>query len=72
MGEGNWDLNTYWQVNHQGKALALEDASGNIVDVTSRYRVYRYEIEHRLVRGRETVTHGSPPPLVPTSYRKTF
>jgi len=48
MGEGNWDLNTYWRVNHQGKAPALEDGSGNIV-ATSRYRVYRYEIEHGLV-----------------------
>ena len=49
MGEGNWDLNTYWDVNHQGKAPALEDGSGNIVDAPSRYRVYRYEIEHGLV-----------------------
>jgi len=49
IGEGNWDLNTYWHVNHQGKAPALEDASGNTVDATSRYRVYRYEIEHGLV-----------------------
>ena len=47
MGEGNWDLNTYWDVNHQGMAPAL--ASGNIVDALSRYRVYRYEIEHGLV-----------------------
>jgi len=49
MGEGGWDLNTYWHVNHQGKAPALEDGSGNIVDAPSRYRVYRYEIEHGLV-----------------------
>jgi hypothetical protein len=47
MGAGNWDLNTYWDVNHQGKAPALEDGSGN--NPPSRYRVYRYEIEHGLV-----------------------
>jgi hypothetical protein len=48
MGEGDWDFNTYWQVNHgaDAGALAMVDggAAGNS-DVPSRYRVYRYEIE---------------------------
>src|SRR6516165_9748783 len=25
MGEGNWDLKTYWQVNHQGEAPTLDN-----------------------------------------------
>jgi hypothetical protein len=52
MGEGIWDFDTYWQVNHPGDAgpLALVDGgrAGN-TDVPGRYRVYRYEIERGLV-----------------------
>jgi Flp pilus assembly protein TadG len=46
MGEGNWDFDTYWQVNHgdSGPPPDLNGGSGN-ADVPSRYRVYRYEIE---------------------------
>jgi Flp pilus assembly protein TadG len=48
MGEGNWDFNTYWQVNHGANAgpSAMVDggAAGNS-NVPGRYRVYRYEIE---------------------------
>ena len=43
IGEGDWDLNTYWQVNHGGAPPARN------VDVTSRYQIYRYEIEHGYV-----------------------
>jgi hypothetical protein len=52
MGEGNWDLETYWQVNHGGVGPALSDLSGGSAasaGVPSRYRIYRYEIEHGLV-----------------------
>ena len=52
MGEGNWDLETYWQVNHGGAGPALSDLSGGSAasaGVPSRYRIYRYEIEHGLV-----------------------
>jgi Flp pilus assembly protein TadG len=47
MGEGNWDFNTYWQVNHGADAGPSAMADGGLVntDVPSRYRVYRYEIE---------------------------
>ena len=41
MGEGNWDFDSYWQVNH-GDSEPLQNLNGG---VPSRYRVYRYEIE---------------------------
>jgi Flp pilus assembly protein TadG len=47
MGEGNWDFDTYWQVNH-GDSGPPPDLNGGLAsnaDVPSRYRVYRYEIE---------------------------
>jgi len=41
MGEGNWDFDSYWQVNHGDS-----EPPQNLNDgVPSRYRVYRYEIE---------------------------
>jgi Flp pilus assembly protein TadG len=47
MGEGNWDFNTYWQVNHgdSGPPPNLDGGPASNADVPSRYRVYRYEIE---------------------------
>jgi Flp pilus assembly protein TadG len=48
MGEGNWDFNTYWQVNHggnSGPSAMLDGGPAGNTDVPSRYRVYRYEIE---------------------------
>src|SRR5262249_10602818 len=47
MGEGNWDFDTYWQVNHGDSALPsnLNGGPASNADVPSRYRVYRYEIE---------------------------
>jgi len=41
IGEGNWDFNTYWEVNHGGNS-----PPSDLTDVPSRFRVYRYEIEH--------------------------
>jgi len=52
MGEGNWDFNTYWKVNHigeDGTTPTLDSGPGSNADVPSRYRVYRYEIEQGLV-----------------------
>jgi len=46
IGEGNWDLNTYWQVNHGAPPPPdLNEGSASNTNVPSRYRVYRYEIE---------------------------
>jgi Flp pilus assembly protein TadG len=47
MGEGNWDFDTYWQVNHgdSGPPPNLNGGTASNDDVPSRYRVYRYEIE---------------------------
>jgi Flp pilus assembly protein TadG len=47
MGEGNWDFDTYWQVNHGDSGLRsnLNGGPASNADVPSRYRVYRYEIE---------------------------
>jgi len=52
MGEGDWDFDTYWQVNHGGEGRIPPIVNGGPpgdVDVPSRYRVYRHEIERRLV-----------------------
>jgi Flp pilus assembly protein TadG len=43
MGEGNWDFDTYWQVNHGADAGPPAMVDGG--PAPSRYRVYRYEIE---------------------------
>jgi Putative Flp pilus-assembly TadE/G-like len=43
MGEGNWDFDTYWQVNHGADAGPSAMLDGG--PAPSRYRVYRYEIE---------------------------
>jgi Flp pilus assembly protein TadG len=47
IGEGNWDFNTYWQVNHgaSGPPPNLNGGPASNADVPSRYRVYRYELE---------------------------
>jgi hypothetical protein len=48
MGEGNWDFDTYWQVNHGadgGPPPNFNGGPAGNADVLSRYRVYRYEIE---------------------------
>src|SRR5262245_50875909 len=47
MGEGNWDFDTYWQVNHGDSEPPpiLNGGAASNADVPSRYRVYRYEIE---------------------------
>jgi Flp pilus assembly protein TadG len=52
MGEGNWDFDTYWQVNHRsdaGPSAMVDGGPADNTDVPSRYRVYRYEIEQGLV-----------------------
>lgn len=48
MGAGDWDINTYWEVNHPTTALPTE-LSGTGVDQPTRYEVYRYEIDNGLV-----------------------
>jgi Flp pilus assembly protein TadG len=45
MGEGNWDFDTYWQVNHGDSEPPTNLNGGAASNVPSRYRVYRYEIE---------------------------
>jgi Flp pilus assembly protein TadG len=48
MGEGNWDFDAYWQVNHgadAGPSTMVDEGPAGTTDVPSRYRVYRYEIE---------------------------
>jgi Flp pilus assembly protein TadG len=55
MGNGVWDFDTYWQVNHDaaGRTPPLingEPASNS--NLPSRYNIYRYEIEQGLVGDR--------------------
>lgn len=58
IGSDNWDIDTYWAVNHPTipltsslmadmKSMAITSSPGSIVP--SRYDVYRYEIENNLV-----------------------
>ena len=51
MGEGNWDFDTYWQVNHGDSGLppTLNGGAASNADVPSRYRVYLHEIKQGLV-----------------------
>ena len=48
MGNGSWDFQTYWRVNHGGSGrppplVGGEPASNS--NLPSRYSIYRYEIE---------------------------
>lgn len=55
LGAGNWDFQTYWQVNHSGDGRpppAINGALASNTDPPTRYDVYRYEIEHGFVADR--------------------
>ena len=55
MGAGDWDFNTYWQVNHGGDGRPPPTANGapaNNANPPTRYEVYRYEIEQGFVADR--------------------
>jgi Flp pilus assembly protein TadG len=45
FGQGDWDVGTYWTVNHGDVPLPEFNAG----PPPSRYRVYRYEIDHGYV-----------------------
>ncbi|WP_332699113.1 TadE/TadG family type IV pilus assembly protein [Devosia sp.] len=53
MGDGNWDIDTYWEVNHPGVPLPVE-LSATGADQPTRYEVYRYEIDNDLVADEST------------------
>jgi hypothetical protein len=55
MGDGDWDFDTYWQVNHGADGRAppvINGAQASNTNVPSRYSVYRYEIEQDVVADR--------------------
>jgi hypothetical protein len=55
MGIGDWDVETYWQVNHGADARPLPVINGVVASNASppsRYSVYRYEIEQGYVGDR--------------------
>jgi hypothetical protein len=55
MGNGDWDFETYWQVNHGSAGRPSPTIDGNLVDndsLVSRYDIYRYEIEQGYVDDR--------------------
>jgi hypothetical protein len=55
MGQGNWDFETYWQVNHGADGRAKPTINGSLAnnsDPPSRYSVYRYEIDQGIVADR--------------------
>jgi hypothetical protein len=55
MGNGDWDFETYWQVNHGGAGRPLPTIEGSPVNndnLVSRYRIYRYELEQGYVGDR--------------------
>jgi hypothetical protein len=60
VGNGTWDLNTYWSVNHNGAAPPA------ILVGKSRYAVYQYEIANNLLTGATNTSPGLPshnPPI---------
>ncbi|HLH98093.1 MAG TPA: pilus assembly protein TadG-related protein [Xanthobacteraceae bacterium] len=55
MGEGDWDFETYWQVNHGADGRPRPTINGSLASNASppsRYAVYRYEIEQGYVGDR--------------------
>jgi Flp pilus assembly protein TadG len=55
MGQGNWDFETYWQVNHGADGRAIPSINGSVAsnaNPPSRYDVYRYEIDQGYVADR--------------------
>ncbi len=69
IGSGNWDIATYWEVNHPSVTLTSEmliemnsrpGAQSPGASVPSRYDVYRYEIENDLV-ATASQGDGTPP-----------
>jgi hypothetical protein len=55
MGNGDWDFETYWQVNHGADGRPTPVINGRVASNSSppsRYTVYRYEIEQGYVADR--------------------
>jgi hypothetical protein len=55
MGDGRWDFDTYWQVNHGGAGRQPPIVNGSPAtnsNLPSRYGIYRYEIEQGMVEDR--------------------
>jgi Flp pilus assembly protein TadG len=55
MGDGRWDFDTYWQVNHGAAGREPPTVNGspaNNSNLLSRYGVYRYEIEQGMIEDR--------------------
>jgi len=64
MGNGNWDFDTYWQVNHgaEGRdAPTINGEPANNSNPPSRYGVYRYEIEQGYIGDRSPGGEGGAP-----------
>jgi hypothetical protein len=52
MGNGEWDFDTYWQVNHGAAGRdppIINGAPASNSNLPSRYSIYRYEIDYGLV-----------------------
>ncbi|RWP92396.1 MAG: hypothetical protein EOR11_03475 [Mesorhizobium sp.] len=58
LGDGNWDLNTYWSTNFGGAAKPASWATTK----PTRYEVYRYEISAGLVGTASTGGERGTPP----------
>jgi hypothetical protein len=55
VGAGDWDFDTYWQVNHSGDGRAAPNINGapaSNANPPPRYDVYRYEIANGFVSDR--------------------
>jgi hypothetical protein len=55
IGAGDWDFDTYWQVNHGGDGRGppmVDGAPASNANPPGRYAVYRYEIEQGYVADR--------------------
>src|SRR5205807_2570937 len=46
VGDGNWDFDMYWEVNHGGRPPPMVNGRpADNANLLSRYDVYRYEID---------------------------
>ena len=55
MGNGDWDFETYWQVNHGADGRPTPVINGQVASNSSppsRYAMYRYEIEQGYIADR--------------------
>jgi Flp pilus assembly protein TadG len=63
MGDGNWNFEAYWTVNHSPRpAPTVDGAQWSNANLPSRYAVYRYEIDFGFIGDLSGQAATTPPP----------